>query len=268
MSDKVHAIISIDSKDRHSSSISQEKFKYFLKHPITFHKRSAEKQYYCRIENVRIPVSFYAYASDNNSFSFSESTGGSNVAVSLTAGNYTIDELIAEVETQMDAGGTNDYTLTYDDITQKITIASDGAGGNFSFDASSDLLTTMGFDGTETITGASSVEGTNVAYTNTRRYLKILVDSVNSNNYYNIDGIQRIGVSIPITETRNEFIYYRNDSGYKIKMASIPSVSDMVVKLVYHDNTIADLNGLDWSFDLIFYEYNKNEKSDFRHKHF
>jgi len=277
MSDKVHAVILVDSKDRRSGiSKSNTDFHYFLVNgsggngrPISFEKRSRAKQYFIRLENIRIPVSFYSIASDNNTFTFDESTGNSDVTVTVSAGNYTIDELIAEVETQMDSGGTNDYTLTYDEITQKVTIASDGAGGNFSFDTAftSTLLTPLGFLGTETITGASSVVATNVAFTNTRRYFKLLLDSMNSNNVYDTTGVKKVAVHIPINEVRNDFIFFKNDSGYKIKMPSMPSITDFRVKLLYHDNVEPDLNGLDWSFDIVFYEYNKGEMSNFKFGH-
>ena len=187
--DRSHAIIIVDSSLRNvGTSESLTEFHYMLQkgRPISFTKASKKKQYFLRIENVRIPVGFYAYGSDNNTFLFSESTGNSAILITLPLGNYDIDELMTEIETQMNSGGSNadDYTLTYDEKSQKITISSDGDAGNFSFDASSDLLTTMGFIGSETITGNSSVVGTNVAYTNTARHLKLVVDNLVSNNVY------------------------------------------------------------------------------------
>ena len=89
----------------------------------------------------------------------------------------------------------NTYTITYDEITQKVNIASDGV---------EDVATlvgngwrTLGFDLTETITGAGSMDGTNVAYTNTVRHLRLHVDNVQSNNVYcndvdTIDGINKL----------------------------------------------------------------------------
>lgn len=277
MSDKVHAVILVDSKDRRTGvSNSITDYHYYLVsgsngngRPISFEKRSKSKQYFIRLENIRIPVSFYAIASDNNTFTFDESTGNSDVTITVSPGNYTIDELITEVETQMDAGGTNAYTITYDEITQKITIASDGAGGNFSFDTvfTSTLLAILGYEGTETITGASNVTGTNVAYTNTRRYFKLLLDSINSNNVYDVTGVKKVACHIPINEVRNEFIFFTNNNGYKIKLPSMPTITDFRVKLLYHDNVEPDLNGLDWSFDIVIYEYNSNEMSNWRMGH-
>ena len=62
---------------------------------------------------------------------------------------------------------------------------------------------------------------------------------------------------IPINETRNQFQFYTNDNGYKIKINNIRSLNDIRVKLLYPDNTIINVNNVPFSFDLVFYEWNK-----------
>ena len=47
----------------------------------------------------------------------------------------------------------------------------------------------------------------------------------------------------------------------------MPSITDFRVKLLYHDDVEVDMNGLDWSFDLVFYEYNSGEMSNFKFGH-
>ena len=211
---KQHATIVVENDHRALKSRSPTDFTYQLTQPIKFNKRSYDKQYYIRIENIRIPISFYNINSTNNTFGWNAS--GDTYSVNIPPGNYTIDDLKTEVEASMDEAAleTNDYTFTYDEITQKINIASDGAdvtnAGSTGADGDVDELTgtgwkQLGFDGTETITGASNVTGSTVAYTNTMRHLKLQIPNLVSNNVYSNDEnlqtqVQPIGVIVPITE--------------------------------------------------------------------
>ncbi len=264
--EKLHAVIIVDSDGRNDNSTSPTDFNFQMTQPITFYKRSKDKQYFVRLENVRIPVSFYNINADFDRYDW-DSNGSPATGFTITHGNYTIDELIAEVQTQMNADATdsNVYTITYDEITQKVNIASDDALGDVD-ELTGDGWQTLGFDLTETITGASNVDGTNVAYTNTAQHLKILVGGVMSGNVYANElsategvkktNIQRVGLNIPVTETRNEFLFYENHDGYKVKMPNIPSLNQFNVLLMDARNNVVNLNGVPWSFDLVFYELN------------
>lgn len=262
--EKSHAVILVESEGRNeNTSSSPTNFIYQLTYPVKFFKRSRNKQYFVRVENIRIPVSFYNINSNYDTFGW---TGSATGAVSFDGddfdhGNYTIDELIAEVQTQMNVLDNNTYTITYNEITQKVNIASTGTEDISTLVG--DGWRTLGFDLTETITGASNVDGTNVAYTNTTRHLKLSIDSMNSGNVYTnttsgnkTTNIQPVMVEIPITQTRNEFVFYDNHDGYKIKMPNIPSVNDFRVKLLDPENNIVDLNNVPWGFSVVFYELN------------
>ncbi len=257
---KVHAVIIVENNGRNdNTSVSPTEFIFQLTQPINFYKRGRNKQYFARIENIRIPISFYNINSNFDTFGWTGSATGV-VTFNITNGNYTIDELIAEVQVQMNLLDTNTYTITYDEITQKVNIASDGV---------EDLSTlvgdgwqTLGFDLSETITGASNVTGVDIAYTNTTRHLRLLVDNMNSNNVYSNDettkqtNVQKIGIVIPITETRNEFQFFMNHDGYQIKMPNIPTINELRVKLVDANNNVVDLQNVPFGFDVVFTEVN------------
>ena len=63
----------------------------------------------------------------NDRIDFEESDGGTEVTANLTAGTYTGTELAAHIATQMNAVATATITCTYNYITGKFTITSDGA---------------------------------------------------------------------------------------------------------------------------------------------
>jgi len=129
MSYKLHVGVIVENEERNTNtSQSATEFVYQLTQPINFHKRSRNKQYLVRLENIRIPISFYNINSTLNIFSFDDA--GTDYFITVPKENYTIDELIAEVQTLMNATASlTNYTITYDEKTQKVNIASDGAGG-------------------------------------------------------------------------------------------------------------------------------------------
>jgi len=264
MTSKVHAIISVDSRGRNEGlSVSNTDFLYQMTVPINFHKRSNDKQYFIRIENVKIPVSFYNLNSNYDTFNFTLSTSGAQT-ITLTHGNYTIDELISELETQMDAI-LNGFTITYNEITQKVSIQNGTAQNITAISGNGWRL--IGFESTQTIAAAATVVGNNVAYTNTTSCLKLVISNLVSNNVYSnsIDegtfkttNLQNVSVNIPVKEIRNEFVFVENHMGPMQKMPNISSIKNLNIRLVDVYNNVVDLNGLFLSFDIVVYEINKS----------
>ena len=257
---KQHATIIVENDRRALKSRSACDFVYQLTQTIKFTKRSQKKQYYVRLENVRIPISFYNINSNNNTFGWTASVGPDVESFDLTPGNYSIDDLCAEVEIQMNLLDGNTYDITYNEPTQIVNIASTGTENVSAL--TGDGWQMLGFDTTETITGASNVDGTNVAYTNTMRHLKLQIPNLVSNNVYCNDEdlqthVQPIGVIVPITEIRNDFQFYSNHQGPLIKLSNQSCISDICVKLLDADNNVVNLNGVPFGFEIVFYEYNK-----------
>lgn len=268
MASKVHAIISVDSRGRNEGlSASNTDFLYQLTQPINFHKRGENKQYFVRIENVKIPVSFYNLNENYDTFNFTLDISGPQT-ITLTHGNYTIDELISELETQMDAI-VNGFTITYNEITQKVSIQNAtaqtilGISGNgwrlIGFDVSSPIPVL--------IIPSSTRVGTNVAYTNTTSCLKLVISNLVSNNVYSnsiIEGqfkntnLQNVSVNLPVKEIRNEFVFIDNHMGPMIKLPNISSIKNLNIRLVDVYNNVVSLNGLFLSFDIVIYEHNKS----------
>ncbi len=262
---RVHSVIIVEDEGRNEgTSTSRTDFIYQLTHPVNFYKRGKNYEYYARIENVRIPISFYNINSNFDTFGWTGSATGV-VSFDITNGNYTIDELIAEVQVQMNLLDTNTYTLTYDEITQKVNIASDGVENVSTLVG--DGWRTLGFDLTETITGASNTDGNDVAYTNTARHLRLFVNNITSNNVYanttavgqdKQTNLQRVSIVIPITETRNEFQFYDNHDGYMIKLPNMSNIQELDVRLTDANGNVVDLNNVPWGFEVVIYKLKKN----------
>jgi len=262
---RVHSVIIVEDEGRNDNSINRSNFKYQLTQPVNFYKRGKDYEYYVRLENVRIPISFYNINSNFDTFGWTGSATGV-VTFNITNGNYTIDELIAEVQVQMNLLDNNTYTITYDEITQKVNIASTGTENVSTLVG--DGWKTLGFNRTETITGASNTDGVDIAYTNTARYLKLYVNNITSNNVYQNDkdaingikqtNLQRVSLVIPITETRNEFQFYDNHDGYFIKLPNMANISELDIKITDPDGNVIDFQEVPWGFEVVIYKYKKN----------
>lgn len=101
----------------------------------------------------------------NDDIDFDEGAG--ELTATITAGTYQhpYNTLVDEIKTQMDSAGTDTYTISYDNDTDKFTIASDGS---FSLDwnTGTNTATTagaiLGFDTSSDSATAASHESDNV----------------------------------------------------------------------------------------------------------
>jgi hypothetical protein len=250
--DKTHAIIEIDSRDRTSGSI--DNFEIILKNPIYLNRN---RQYFCRLENIRIPTSFYNIDSNYNTLSVTEDPAGtpSTWSVSVPQGNYTINELLTELNTLLDAASTktNNFTLSVDDVTGKVTITTDTT--EFKLNSSSTLLTPLGFNyGTNYTSSSRSLTSVNHIILSTKRFLKIN-SGLTSNNHYSKDKIEPIGVVVPITEGRSTIQYFANDNGYKTKMENLHHIKHVDFNVRDANNNVVDFNGVDWNAEMVIYEF-------------
>jgi len=198
---KSHAVLEINSRERNSGEV--EKFRMELKQSI---KLRSGVRYLARAENIRMPIAFFQIDSNFNTFSWDEIGATThNLSINIVQGSYTIQELVAELEIQMEAtsassGDTNLYTITYSAFDNTVNIA---------FDSTSDLGTSiiiqagtlnqsLGYlgDGTETIAITSNLDASNGAETRRKTFVNLHSSSLPITNYFRKDGKQ------PITKSR------------------------------------------------------------------
>jgi len=90
-----------------------------------------------------------------------ETTGGSNITVTVASGTYTSDAaFFAAVKAALDLAGDSTYTVDRDPDTLKIRITSNGVGGAGHFEirwgTQPEMGTTLGFDTSDDSTGLLS----------------------------------------------------------------------------------------------------------------
>ncbi len=266
MTYKSHVIIDFRSADRDKGTNEEPIF--YLSHQIKF-SQSPTKSYWMRLEGTLIPKTFYDVDATNNFFRITDSVGINDATI--PPGNYTITELLTELESQLDMG-TNDgsaFTLTYDDITNKVTILFVSAGSNTidTIANGSTLNALLGFGNTtvgETdvaIVLATTVD-TEATYTvdlDTKSYI-FVETNITSANYYNKNIQAHIGAIVPINVDRNEKQYFENTDGHLTLLNNRGPMSQVSFHLRDElTNTIA-LNGAGWSTTMAIYELTELHK--------
>ena len=259
---KSHVLVEVNSRDRDSGAI--ENFTYHLSHQIKF-SQAPTKSYFMRLEDVMIPKTFYDVDSTNNVFRVIE-TGGT-FSITIPEGNYTITELITQLESDLDTNSpdSNTYTLTYDDITNKISFQVDFVGSAaVSIDTIANGSTLNDLLGlgktTPTLTDATIVladgvasEGTYTVDLDTKSYIVVETD-ITSHNYYDKDIQKHVGTIVPFNVDRNEKQYYANHEGHLTKMNNKGPISTIKFQLIDEIGNQIDLQGAEYSFTLCIYE--------------
>lgn len=252
--DKTHAIIEIDSSLRTSGSI--ENFEVILNHPVYLNR---DRQYFVRLENIKIPTSFYNINTTNNVLKITEDPAGTPDPISVTVppGNYTESELRTTTIALLNTAtlNANTYSMTFDSITGKITITTDTT--EFFVDSitnGSVLNPAFGFNDAQNTSTSLSLVSINHISLDFLRYLNIKSD-LGSNNHYSKTNLENIGVQVPITEGRSTIQFYDNHNGYKAKMETKHSIKNIRFRIIDSDRNQVDLNGVDWSCEVVIYEW-------------
>ncbi len=275
MSNTLENHVSIEILSRTRTKGSVENFTSYLDSQVTFSQKPS-KSYFMRIENIQIPKSYYDIDSNFNTFRVIETAGTYNITI--TPGNYTITELLTVLEAELDTGSaangdTNTWTLTYDDIANKVTIQF-VAGGTATIDTianGSTLNQLLGFGKADTtnITGGDTTtvlatgvdsEAPNGLDLHTKSIIAIETD-ITSNNYYNQNGQNHIGARVPMLVDRNQVQFFANHEGHLTKINNRGPLSQITLTLYDEFRNIINLNEVDWSCEVNFYAMTENHKN-------
>jgi len=275
--EKEHISILLNTRDRTKGTI--EDATWFLDSQITFSK-NPQKSYRMRLENTLMPKAQYDIDSNFNVFRVIEDDGAADdlITITIDPGNYTVQELIAEVESELDTNTANgnDYTLSYDDITNKITIFyTTGTSAEITIDTianGSTLNQILGFGkpNTEYITGqdnqvvvlsgaGNAVVATNEVDLATKAYIVVETD-ISSNNFYDHQTQKNIGAIVPMNVDRNVIKLFENHLGHKSKMANLHSLRKIQLTLKDQYGNAISNNGIDYSTNLTIFELTETWK--------
>lgn len=78
------------------------------------------------LKSFTMPFLEYPINSKNNSLVFQENGSASNLVATFTAGSYSSADIISSLTAALQSSGSNTYTITFNNSTKKLTIASSG----------------------------------------------------------------------------------------------------------------------------------------------
>tara|TARA_R110000803_G_scaffold205151_6_gene271645 strand:- start:2024 stop:2824 length:801 start_codon:yes stop_codon:yes gene_type:complete len=263
MISKTHVILDIKSDLRTSGTNDNPAFHFYKN--IDF-KLSNVKEYYMKIHNIQLPVSFYQINSNYNTLMIKERNAGDTIiniiTITIPEGNYTITELTSEIETLLNTNTVqgNTYSVSQDDKTGKINISYTGGSANI------DLLSYNGGSTINPIIGGGEYNSlvttvdiipagkdlNNHYNLNFISYVSLETNIV-SHNHLDVNSIRNVGSRIPITETRGDVVNVTNNDGYLVRIKQ-NSISEIQFKLIDPYKNQIELNGTPFSCQLVFYE--------------
>lgn len=274
---KSHTINGLGSRVRNANGTSS-KFRINLKTPIVLNQASHLKQYYMRFENINIPLSYYNIDSNWNTFKVIETDGVTphTITIVVDEGNYTISELIAELETQLDANtqDSNNYTLTYDIVRNKITfLYNAGTSTSVTVDSiangstlnyalgfgipDTDLITNL--DSTQVFVDGVEQETTYIVNVDIKNHI-YMKTNVTSKNYHRDGRKANIGVKIDMNVDRNQNKVFENHEGACVRLNNSHTINHIEIDIVDEFDNNVKLNGADWTFDFNIYELTIEKK--------
>ena len=256
--EKTHAILEVDSRLRDGGTIGE--FGVIFTTPIDLNRN---RQYFMRVENVRIPTSFYNMTSFNNVLKVIEDPAGTPDILNdiiVPPGNYNESELRTTLVALLNAessanGNSNTYVIAFNDITGKFTITTNITDFQIqSITLGSTINRNLGLlDDVYTSVSMSLISVAHIAL-NSARYLR-LNTGLGSNNHYSKNNLENVSLHIPITEGRSTIQFYDNHEGYKAKLESFHNIKQLRMRISDADNNTVDFNGVDWSCEIVIYEW-------------
>ena len=268
--EKEHVSIHLDTKFRQRGSI--EEATWYLDSAVKF-SNDPRKSYRVRLENTLMPKSQYEINSSNNTFILLEDDGGSGdeITITIDEGNYTINELIALLESELDTAtlNTNDYVIEYDDTTNKITFYFTGTSSQitiYSIANGSTLNEVLGIGKADTdfitgqdnspvvLAGAGNALVASYAVDLSTIDYVIIETNITSDNHYDHQVQKNIGVEIPMNVDRNTIKSFENHMGFKSKITNLHSLQKIELRLLDKNGNVVDNNGVDYSTNVVIYE--------------
>ena len=193
---------------------------------------------YLSVVNCIIPYSFYNINLNNNVLNYN--VNNINYSLIIPIGNYNINNLVQFLNSQM-----SNFTVTYNKIYNKITFTH--SSNDFILN-SSNLLLLIGFNNGNYISTNKILTSPNCININYVRCINLISNIItyNVNTSKNLVNNNNIIASIPVNTAPNTLIQYQNVNNFRTNLF-VNTLNRIVIKLVYNNNNIIDLNGLNFN---------------------
>lgn len=200
--------------------------------------------------DFKVPGPIFKFNGPNTDFIINDGTA--DRTISLTPGNYTSSELASHLQTKINAHvSLSGFSVSYSTNTYKLTIS---AGIAFTVKSSGSASSLLGFT-TDVASVANSVTSNVIADISGPNYL--LVKSVTLSDpretKTHVDNVYTDYIhKIVIDESVGDYIVDKANYRSSIVYPTAQTFQRMDFRLETEDGKLINLNGLDWSFGIVF----------------
>jgi hypothetical protein len=232
-------------------------FNIVLKRTLT---KKKDELFKVILQSAQIPYTFSNTNNTNNFIDWKEN-GLLKTPIQIQSGNYNILELVTEIQTQLNANTSftsTNYTLTYDQIENKVSISSlSTESTDFLFNSganvSKSIAKQIGYTNDNDITITNIQSTISDSFVDLIRIHSLFIRSnLSSNNTLDSESLTNtdILVNIPITSNPLEIINYQYYEGMSYNLIEEDKITEITIQLTDQNGNIIDL-GKKIDFELL-----------------
>lgn len=250
----VRTTVHIDSRDR-NFDVHPSSSEFVVDLPESIRNVSSAV-----LVTAELPLMYYVFSQGRGNTSLTVVVDGVSKTVAIPDGNYTTAAMATALKAALDTAFSKTFTVTIDPSSQKCTIAVtgvvavDGRGATKATEWG--LGYYLGFPRNVLTSGTNSVSGTRVANLNPENYILLDIQELNSISQcamYDAGGSGRkIFAKVPLTGNNYSYNFYDKAVTYVEQRPQLTKVDRLHVSLRFHDGSLVDLNGSEWSFSVEF----------------
>lgn len=249
--------VHLDSRDR-DYDLFPSSSEFTVDLPDTLHNvRSAV------LITAEVPISYYVFSAARGNTTLRVVLDDVSADVTIPDGNYTTTSMATALKAALDQifQGTT-FTVTFDAATLKCILTA--SSGDLAVDTRTATKPSdwglgyyLGFaSGVLTTTGTSTVIGSRVAAMNPENYLLLDIEELNGlaqGALYNAGGAgRRVFAKLPLNGDSYQYNFFDKTVTYVERRPQLTRLDKLRVAVRFHDGTLVDLNGAEWSLSIEF----------------
>lgn len=250
----VRTTVHIDSRDR-DYDVFPDSSSFVVELPETLKNISSAV-----LVSAELPLSYYVFTAARGNTSLTVTLDSTTHTVTIPDGNYTTSSMVTALQTALNDAFSGNFTVTISPTTMKCTISHNGA---LAVDTTAATKKTewglgyyLGFARGVVTSGTDSVTGTYVATMNPENYLLLDIEELNGigqSAMYAAGGSgRRSFAKVPLNGDSYQYNYYDKTLTYVDVRPQLTKLDKLRVSIRFHDGTVVDLNGGEWSMSLEF----------------
>ncbi len=250
----VRTTVHIDSRDR-DYALHPSPAEFSIELPETLKNVSSAV-----LVSAELPLSYYVFSAARGNTGLTLTVNGVTRTVAVADGNYSTASMSTALKAALEAAFGATFTITFDPVNLRCTIATAGA---VAVDTTAATRKTewglgyyLGFPRGVVTAGSGSVTGTSVTFLNPENYLLIDIEELNGisqSALYAAGGSGRKSFAkVPLNGDSYQYNYYDKTLTYVDVRPQLTKIDKLRVSIRFHDGTVVDLNGGEWSMSLEF----------------